>query len=221
MFIAVSAMFVAMSVGVYCCVSNVCCCVGVYCCVSNVCCCVGGCLLLCQQCSLLCWWVFIAVSAMFVMLVGAYCCVSNVCYVGGCLLLCQQCLLCWWVLIAVSAMFVMLVGVYCCVSNVRWVFIAVSAMFVAMLVGVYCCVSNVCCYCCVSNVCCCVGGIYDYVDQILQLGKDQHVPIIFALSRRRLAYLLCKKQKIACVGVFYYDGAEVSVVNYNSTTVGG
>jgi len=53
------------------------------------------------------------------------------------------------------------------------------------------------------------GGIYDYVDKILQACLEQGVQVVFALSRRRLATILHKKQKIGSVGIFYYDGAEV------------
>lgn len=55
----------------------------------------------------------------------------------------------------------------------------------------------------------CVGGINDFVQQILQTCEEQGVPAVFAMSRRRLALVLRKKHKIGCVGIFLYDGAEV------------
>ena len=54
-----------------------------------------------------------------------------------------------------------------------------------------------------------IGGINDFVAQIIELCEQLCVPAIFATSRRRLAVLLHKKHRIGCVGIFYYDGAEV------------
>lgn len=51
----------------------------------------------------------------------------------------------------------------------------------------------------------------DAITQIVALCKEQAVPTVFALSRRRLAVILKKKHKIGCVGIFSYDGAEVGV----------
>ena len=47
------------------------------------------------------------------------------------------------------------------------------------------------------------------MDKIIQSCVEQGVLLVFALSRRRLATILHKKQKIGSVGIFYYDGAEV------------
>ena len=33
--------------------------------------------------------------------------------------------------------------------------------------------------------------------------------VVHAMSRRKLAFVLKKKYKIGCVGIFSYDGAEV------------
>lgn len=57
-----------------------------------------------------------------------------------------------------------------------------------------------------------VGGINDFVGEILALCKEQAVPVVFAMSRRRLAVMLRKKHQIGCVGIFLYDGAEVGLV---------
>ena len=56
------------------------------------------------------------------------------------------------------------------------------------------------------------GGINDVIHQILEIGHEQQLPIIFAMSRRRLAFVLKKRHKVGCVGIFSYDGAEVSFV---------
>ena len=47
------------------------------------------------------------------------------------------------------------------------------------------------------------------IGQILTLCREQAVPVVFALSRRRLAYVLKKKHKVGSVGIFSYDGAQV------------
>ena len=47
------------------------------------------------------------------------------------------------------------------------------------------------------------------MEEIVELCEEFGVPVIFAMSRRRLALLLWKKHRIGCVGIFYYDGAEV------------
>lgn len=43
----------------------------------------------------------------------------------------------------------------------------------------------------------------------MTLCAEQNVPVVFAMTRRRLAVLLRKKHQIGCVGIFFYDGAEV------------
>ena len=48
------------------------------------------------------------------------------------------------------------------------------------------------------------------IQQILDKCSEQQLPVIFALSRRRLAMVLKKCHKVGCVGIFSYDGAEVS-----------
>ena len=53
------------------------------------------------------------------------------------------------------------------------------------------------------------GGLNELVGQIATLCGEQGVPMVFAMSRRRLAYVLKKKHNIGCVGIFSYDGAEV------------
>jgi len=56
----------------------------------------------------------------------------------------------------------------------------------------------------------CVGGIDDMIGQILCLAHEQELPIIFAMSRRKLAFVMKKSQKkVACVGIFRHEGAEV------------
>jgi selenocysteine insertion sequence-binding protein 2 len=52
------------------------------------------------------------------------------------------------------------------------------------------------------------GGIDDIVHSIIEQCKEQGVPVVFALTRRRLAFLLKKKYNIGCVGLFSIAGAE-------------
>ena len=54
------------------------------------------------------------------------------------------------------------------------------------------------------------GGITDIIGQILDICSEQQLSVVFAMSRRRLALVLKKRHKIGCVGIFSYDGAEVS-----------
>lgn len=63
--------------------------------------------------------------------------------------------------------------------------------------------------CSVFHLCVPAGGINELVSQITALCHEQGVPVVFAMSRRRLAYVLKKKHNIGCVGIFSYDGAEV------------
>ena len=55
------------------------------------------------------------------------------------------------------------------------------------------------------------GGINDIIGQILDLCLEQQISVVFAMSRRRLAFVLKKRHKVGCVGIFSYDGAEVRV----------
>ena len=53
------------------------------------------------------------------------------------------------------------------------------------------------------------GGINEMVDKIADQCSEQGLPMVFALSWRRMAYVLKKKHNIGCAGIFSYDGAEV------------
>ncbi len=47
------------------------------------------------------------------------------------------------------------------------------------------------------------------VKGVISLCEEQNVPTVYALSRRRLGYVMRKSHKVGCVGIFSYDGAEV------------
>ena len=53
------------------------------------------------------------------------------------------------------------------------------------------------------------GGINETIGRIIQQCREQEIPVIYALSRRQLAYVLKKKFHIGCVGIISYAGAEV------------
>ena len=55
-----------------------------------------------------------------------------------------------------------------------------------------------------------VGGINDHVYDIIQSCRDQEIPILFTLTKQQLGKILYKKVPVSVVGIFSYDGAEVS-----------
>ncbi|XP_003382852.1 PREDICTED: selenocysteine insertion sequence-binding protein 2-like [Amphimedon queenslandica] len=52
------------------------------------------------------------------------------------------------------------------------------------------------------------GGIDDTLSSIIESAKEQEVPLVFALNRRRLAFILKKKFNIGCIGIISCAGAE-------------
>ena len=49
------------------------------------------------------------------------------------------------------------------------------------------------------------------MDRISALANEQNVPLIFALGRKALGRAVNKVVPVSVVGVFNYDGAEVSL----------
>lgn len=47
------------------------------------------------------------------------------------------------------------------------------------------------------------------IGQIQEICSEQQLPVVFAMSRRRLALVLKKRHKVGCIGIFSYDGADV------------
>ena len=47
------------------------------------------------------------------------------------------------------------------------------------------------------------------MENIIGNCRELNIPVVYGLSRRKLAYLLKKKHKVGCLGIFSYDGAEV------------
>lgn len=56
-----------------------------------------------------------------------------------------------------------------------------------------------------------LGGINSAVEDIIGNCRELNIPVVYGLSRRKLAYLLRKKHKVGCLGIFSYDGAEVDI----------
>ena len=52
------------------------------------------------------------------------------------------------------------------------------------------------------------GSLDDQVTEIITLAKVASIPIVYALSKRRLGKALGKTIKVSCVGIVRYDGAN-------------
>ncbi|GAB6032086.1 Selenocysteine insertion sequence-binding protein 2-like [Chamberlinius hualienensis] len=52
------------------------------------------------------------------------------------------------------------------------------------------------------------GGLDDVIDNIISLSEEMNVPVVFALSRRKLGYVCLKRVPVSGVGIFNYDGSE-------------
>lgn len=55
------------------------------------------------------------------------------------------------------------------------------------------------------------GGLDDALNNILNLCTSQGIPFVFALGRRSLGRACGKLVPVSTVGVFNYDGSEVSI----------
>lgn len=54
------------------------------------------------------------------------------------------------------------------------------------------------------------GGLDDALNNILDLCSQQNVPFVFALGRRALGRACAKLVPVSVVGIFNYEGTEVS-----------
>lgn len=54
------------------------------------------------------------------------------------------------------------------------------------------------------------GGLDEALHQIIETCRQQEVPFVFALSRRALGRCVNKMVPVSLVGIFNYDGAQVS-----------
>jgi len=58
----------------------------------------------------------------------------------------------------------------------------------------------------------CAGGLDEALQCIISECQQQSVPFVFALNRYALGKACVRKVPVSIVGVFNYDGAEVSCV---------
>ena len=56
------------------------------------------------------------------------------------------------------------------------------------------------------------GGLDEALQGIIALCQENEVPVVYALKRQSLGKVLLKKVPVSIVGIFNYDGAEVSRV---------
>ena len=54
------------------------------------------------------------------------------------------------------------------------------------------------------------GGLDDALNKIIQICTEQATPFVFALGRRALGRACAKLVPVSVVGIFNYEGTEVS-----------
>jgi ribosomal protein L7Ae-like RNA K-turn-binding protein len=54
------------------------------------------------------------------------------------------------------------------------------------------------------------GGLDEALHAIIQMCQEQQIPLIFALGRRALGRACAKPVPVSVVGIFSYEGVEVS-----------
>lgn len=52
------------------------------------------------------------------------------------------------------------------------------------------------------------GGLDEAVKRLLDIARQKDLPIVYALSRRKLGRVLMKKVPVSCCGVFNYQATE-------------
>ena len=68
---------------------------------------------------------------------------------------------------------------------------------------------------------CSTGGLDDALGSIITSCQENQIPVVFALKRQLLGKVLLKKVPVSIVGIFNYDGAQVSIVEYRLAKQGG
>jgi hypothetical protein len=56
----------------------------------------------------------------------------------------------------------------------------------------------------------CAGGLDEALNNIIEMSRQQNVPFVFALGRRALGRVCAKLVPVSIVGIFCYEGTEVS-----------
>ena len=52
------------------------------------------------------------------------------------------------------------------------------------------------------------GGLDEAVEHLLNLVRQADLPIVYALSRRKIGRVLCKKVPVSCCGILNYQAME-------------
>ncbi len=52
------------------------------------------------------------------------------------------------------------------------------------------------------------GGLDEAVEHLLNLARQADLPVVYALSRRKMGRVLCKKVPVACCGILNYQATE-------------
>jgi len=55
------------------------------------------------------------------------------------------------------------------------------------------------------------GGLDEALNNIIDMSRQQNVPFVFALGRRALGRVCAKLVPVSIVGIFCYEGTEVSI----------
>jgi Ribosomal protein L7Ae/L30e/S12e/Gadd45 family len=63
-----------------------------------------------------------------------------------------------------------------------------------------------------SMLCLYVGGLDEALNNIIEMSRQQNVPFVFALGRRALGRVCAKLVPVSIVGIFCYEGTEVSIL---------
>lgn len=61
------------------------------------------------------------------------------------------------------------------------------------------------------------GGLDEALHTIIDTCREQGVPFVFALSRKALGRCVNKAVPVSLVGIFNYDGAQVSFISCNNS----
>ena len=61
----------------------------------------------------------------------------------------------------------------------------------------------------IFTLCCVPGGLDETLNNIIEMCREQNVPLVFALGRRALGRACAKLVPVSVVGIFSYEGSEV------------
>lgn len=52
------------------------------------------------------------------------------------------------------------------------------------------------------------GGLDEAIQHLLELARRADLPVVYALSRRKMGRVLCKKVPVSCCGILNYQATE-------------